>query len=50
VYSLNGQKLYSASGNEFNPAVLTRLCGGQTVVVRFRFSDGREINQKLFVK
>jgi hypothetical protein len=31
-------------------AVLNSLCGGQTVVVNYRFEDGSTINTKRFVK
>jgi hypothetical protein len=50
VYSLNGQVLYSAPGKKFNAAALSRLCGGQTVVVKYRFDNGQTGSLKLFVK
>jgi hypothetical protein len=50
VYSLKGQVLYSTSAKKFDLAVLNSLCGGQTVVVNYRFEDGSTINTKRFVK
>jgi hypothetical protein len=50
VYSLKGQVLYSTSAKKFDMAILNSLCGGQMVVVKYRFSDGQDISSKLFVK
>jgi hypothetical protein len=50
VYSLKGQNLYSAPGKKFNAAALKRLCGGQTVIVKYRFDNGQAVSSKLFVK
>ena len=50
VYSLKGQVLYSASAKKFDRAILNSLCGGQAVVVKYRFDDGRTFNSKWFVK
>jgi hypothetical protein len=50
VFSLNGQILYSASGNKVDAAALKRVCGGQAVVVKYRYDDGTVLDKELFVK
>ncbi|HMD68017.1 MAG TPA: hypothetical protein VKF42_03995 [Chitinivibrionales bacterium] len=49
VYSLKGQVLYSAPGKKFDAAMLNRLFGGQTVVVRYVFDDGLTYSSKRFI-
>jgi hypothetical protein len=50
VYSINGQRVYSAPGDKFDAAVLKRICNGRTVIVKYGYGDGTAIDKKLIVK
>jgi hypothetical protein len=50
VYSLNGQMLYASHGRQFDIAGLSKLCGGQTIIVRYVFHGGQAVNKMVFVK